>query len=141
MSLYVESSALLAWLLDEPAAPTVRAALDDADLVFTSGLTQVESQRVLVRGGFLGEWTETEIADRRALLAEASTYWSLIPLDEDVLQRASRPFPGEPVRTLDAIHLASALVAREALAGVALLSLDRRVREAGRELGFEILPA
>jgi hypothetical protein len=37
--------------------------------------------------------------------------------------------------------LASALVAGPAIPGLALLSLDDRVRRCGRRLGFELLPA
>jgi hypothetical protein len=45
------------------------------------------------------------------------------------------------VRTLDAIHLASALSARSAAAGFALFSLDGRIRTVGRRLGLAIQPA
>ena len=41
----------------------------------------------------------------------------------------------------DALHLASALVARAAVPGLALLALDAAMREAGRGLGFTVLPA
>jgi hypothetical protein len=56
------------------------------------------------------------------------------------VDRARKPFPAEPIRTVDAIHLAAALTARACLAGLGLLSLDDRVRSAGRRLGFELLP-
>jgi len=36
--------------------------------------------------------------------------------------------------------LASTLVARSAVAGLNLLSLDERVRNAARKLGIEVLP-
>jgi prevent-host-death family protein len=57
------------------------------------------------------------------------------------VERARRPFPVEPVRTLDALHLASALVASARVTDLALLSLDERVRTAGRALGLPIVPA
>jgi hypothetical protein len=61
-------------------------------------------------------------------------------LEGDVVERARRPFPVEPVRTLDALHLASALVASARLPDLALLSLDERVRSAGRALGLPVVP-
>jgi hypothetical protein len=64
-----------------------------------------------------------------------------MPAGDDVLEAAKRPFPNEPVRTLDAIHLASALLARSAISGLALLSLDLRVRAAAAALGFKVLPS
>jgi len=62
-------------------------------------------------------------------------------IEGDVVERARRPFPVEPVRTLDAIHLASALLASARVADLGLLSLDERVRAAGRALGLPVVPA
>jgi hypothetical protein len=42
----------------------------------------------------------------------------------EVVDRARQPFPSDPTQTLDAIHLASLLVARSAVVGLRLLSLD-----------------
>jgi hypothetical protein len=56
------------------------------------------------------------------------------------VDRARQPFPGSPIRTLDAIHLASVLVARSAVAGLELLSLDNRIRDVGKKLGLTLLP-
>jgi hypothetical protein len=67
--------------------------------------------------------------------------WSMVELGKVVLERARRGFPSEPIRTLDALHVASALTARLAVPDLALLSLDPRVRGNGTALGFEILPA
>jgi prevent-host-death family protein len=51
------------------------------------------------------------------------------------------PFPSKPIRTLDAIHLASVLVARPAVAGLELLSFDDRIRKAAITLGVRVHPA
>ncbi|MHB8415974.1 MAG: PIN domain-containing protein, partial [Acidiferrobacteraceae bacterium] len=58
----------------------------------------------------------------------------------EIVDRARQPFPGEPIRTLDAIHLASTLMARSAIRGLSLLSLDDRVRSAAGKLGIEVWP-
>ncbi len=140
MRLYAESSAILAWLLGEAVGEVARNHLAGAESVFTSVLSLIECERALVRGRTLEEVAEAELADRRRILAKASAHWHRVPLHDEILDRAKRPFPAEPVRTLDAIHLASALVARSAVPDVALLTLDRRVREAGVGLGFEVVP-
>ncbi|MGE3512628.1 MAG: hypothetical protein AB7N65_27505 [Vicinamibacterales bacterium] len=44
------------------------------------------------------------------------------------------------MRTFDVVHRSSALVARSAVAGLALLSLDERIRTVGRKLGLTLLP-
>ncbi len=53
--------------------------------------------------------------------------------------RGSR-FPDEPVRTLDAIHLASMAFLRESLPDLVVLSTDERVRLNTVQLGFEVRP-
>lgn len=140
MNLYAESSAVLAWLLDEPAASAARTLLADATIVVSSDLTTVECDRVLHRAVALEELPEADAADRRAHLAAAAANWHLLRLSSDVVDRARQPFPGEPVRTLDALHLASVLVARSAVPGLELLSLDGRIRSVARSLGIRVHP-
>jgi hypothetical protein len=141
VSLYAESSAVLAWLLDEPTAPAVRRLLAGADVIVASDLTLIECDRVLLRAVAIDELTEADAADRRAHLVAAAAHWQMLRIAAEVVDRARRPFPGDPIRTLDAIHLASLLVARSAVAGLRLLSLDARVRQAAKGLGVEVVPA
>jgi predicted nucleic acid-binding protein len=140
VNLYAESSAVLAWLLDEAAAPDVRRLLGTAVVVVASDLTLIECDRVLLRAAALGELSEADSADRRVHLAAAASQWQVLHVAGEVVERARKPVPAEPIRTLDAIHLAAALTARAYLAGLGLLSLDDRIRSAGRRLGFELLP-
>ena len=104
------------------------------------GQNPVECDRVLIRAATIGEIDEVAAADRRARLNVAAAHWHLWRVTSDIVGRARHPFPTEPVRTLDAIHLASALAARSAGSGVDLLSLDDRVRRAGKQLGFHLRP-
>lgn len=141
MSLYAESSAVLAWLLDEEAGTFVRRTLSETPIVLASDLTLIECDRVLLRAAARGELTEAEAADRRAYLAAAAGHWHVLRIGPEVAERARQPFPGDPIRTLDAIHLASVLVARSAVAGLDLLSLDDRIRDVARKVGLKVLPA
>jgi len=138
--LYVESSAILAWLLGEERGGKVAQALADSDGVIASDLTVVECERVLIRAWSSGLISEAERSDQSSALAHVAAHWTRLRVDEVVVERASRPFPIEPVRTLDALHLASALVARSVAPGLRLLTLDQRVRENGERLGFVTVP-
>jgi len=140
LRIYAESSAVLAWLLGEETAPSVRQVFRQAEVVIASDLMLIECDRVLIRSVSLRETDEGSAAERRALLNAAAAHWQLWRITLDVVDRARRPFPGEPLRALDAIHLASALAARSALPGVELLSLDERIRRAARQLGFRLQP-
>ena len=140
MSLYAESSAVLAWLLHEEAGPGAVQLLTAADMVIASDLTLVECDRVLIRAVAVGDLTEADAADRRAHLTTAAASWHVLRISPEIIDRARQPFPGEPIRTLDALHLASALIARAAVAGLELLSFDARIREAAGRLGFRLQP-
>src|SRR5580693_4800561 len=117
MNVYAESSAVLAWLLGEAAGSRVREVLRHAKLVMASDLVLIECDRVLIRAVTLGEIDEATAADRRALLNAAAAHWHLCRLSLDIVDRARRPFPSEPVRTL-----------------------DDRIRRAGKQLGFRLQP-
>lgn len=140
MNLYAESSAVLAWIFREEPAPRVKEILDGADQVFASDLTLVECDRALVRAGATGGFTEMEVVRRRNVLEEAASLWTFLRIDEHVVERARQRFPGEPLRSLDALHLASALALRSAVPKLAVLSLDTRVRGSAADLGFRIVP-
>ena len=140
MSVYAESSAVIAWLLGEEAGHSVRQVLQHAELVMASDLTLIECNRVLIRAVTTGEIDEAAAADRRAHLNIAASHWHLWRVSPDIVDRTSHPFPAEPMRTLDAIHLASALAVRSAIPGVELLSLDDRIRRAAKQLGFPVQP-
>jgi predicted nucleic acid-binding protein len=140
MMIYAESSAVLAWLLGEPRGGDVAAALSEADGVLASDLTWVECERVLMRAWSTGLIDEGERVGQSAVLARAAAHWTRLRIDEVVVERARRPFPVEPIRTLDALHLATALVTRSVAPDVRLLTLDQRVRENANRLGFVTLP-
>jgi predicted nucleic acid-binding protein len=140
VNVYAESSAVLAWLLGEEDGPRVREILGLSELVTASDLTLIECDRVLIRAVVLGEIDEAQAADRRAHLNAAAAHWHVWRLSAEIVDRARHPFRIEPIRSLDAIHLASALAVRSAVPGVELLSLDDRIRRSGEQLGFRIQP-
>jgi predicted nucleic acid-binding protein len=138
--LYAESSAVLAWLLEGPAADRVHDVLTTAERLIASDLTLIECDRVIIRAVSLGESTEADGVERRSRLSVAAARWEVLRISGAIVERARQPFPVEPVRSLDAIHLASALVARSKAPGLQLLSLDERIRSAARRLGFQLQP-
>jgi predicted nucleic acid-binding protein len=140
MSLYAESSAVLAWLLGEQAGERTRRCLEEADAVVASDLTLVECDRVLIRAVTLGHLREADASGRRAALQAAAARWHVLHLGAEIVSRARQPFPGEPIRTLDALHLACALAARSAIPALDILTLDERIRATARALGLTVLP-
>jgi uncharacterized protein with PIN domain len=47
--LYIETSAILAWLFSEPDSHKVREQMDQSDIVVTSVLSLLETERVIFR--------------------------------------------------------------------------------------------
>lgn len=140
MIVYAESSAVMAWLLGEDAGTEVADVFASATGVVTSDLTLVECERILIRAWSMKLISEAARADRSSDLRRVAARWTRLTVDDEVVDRTRRPFPVEPVRAMDALHLASALVARSAVPGLAILTLDQRIRENGRRLGFDTVP-
>lgn len=61
-----------------------------------------------------------------------------VAVTEAILARAGRPFPVEPVRTLDAIHLATAQVLSDKPELVIVITRDQRVRDNAIALGHPV---
>jgi hypothetical protein len=61
-----------------------------------------------------------------------------VAVTEAVLARAGRPFPVEPIRTLDAVHLATAEALGEPPQLVTILTRDVRVGDNARALGYAV---
>lgn len=140
MTLYAESSAVLAWLLDEAEGGKVEEALLSSDLVVASELTLVECDRALLRAAALGEMTDEAVRDLQAGLTTVAAGWNIQSIEPRIVERARQSFPDDRIRSLDAIHLASAMAARSAIGDVDMLSLDDRVRTTATHLGFRVLP-
>ena len=141
MTLYVETSAVLAWLLEEPGGWQAFDDLRNEDRVVTSELTLIECDRVIHRRVANGWIDVSQVQRLRTELAEVSSAWNITPIGPEVVDRARASFPDDLIRTLDAIHLASAMTARVSLGNVDLLTLDDRIRSTGLLLGFRVLPA
>ncbi len=140
MIAYAESSAVLSWLLGEPQGADVRRALEGAEFVVTSDLTLVECDRVFHRARSLDEISVDRFGELRGELRRVAAGWVLLRLGDEIVARARDSFPQEPIRSLDALHLASALDTLALVPETALVTLDRRVRRCGRALGFHVLP-
>ena len=133
---YLESSDVLHWLLGQSGAAQVRRTVDGADTVLISALTLTESERVLIRAESDGVLRGADVRRLRGLLNRAQMSWTRMTVSDAVLARAGRPFPIEPVRTLDAIHLATALEFAMVFPELQVLSFDRRVCDNAEALGF-----
>lgn len=133
---FIESSALVAALLEREA--TALKSLRTRDRKVTSALTIAEAARAILRARAGGRLT----ADQERSLVRALRRFEhrsyVVAVTDAVLARVRRPFPVEPIRTLDAVHLATAELLGEPPQLVTVVTRDARVRENARALGYAV---
>ena len=137
-TIYLETSALLVWLLGEPKAAEIRDQIDQADVVTCSALTLIEAERALIRAKCLGHFAAKKISSLRKLLHSTQSAWMVLEISETVGTAAMREFPIEPIRSLDAIHLASAITLIAAFPDIKILSFDERILKNSAALGIPL---
>jgi len=136
-ALYIETSALLAWLFGEENAREVMDRINGAERIVTSVLTRLETERSLLRAEKTGLITAADRQKLLGLFRKVSSGWYFFSISEEVLARSCAEFPVEPVRSLDAIHLATALESIQLFQDVNVLSFDKRVAGNLMALGLQ----
>ena len=96
----------------------------------TSRLSLVESARALLRIRQRGEVAESKLADARRELDALWSRCELWELSPAVCDLASHVAPDKALSTLDALHLATFLLARRRIEGLELLTADERLEAA-----------
>jgi predicted nucleic acid-binding protein len=133
---YIESSALLSALLENDE--TAIRALRVSGRRVTSAITLAEANRAVVRARVAGRLTLAQERDAIRALQTFERRTIIVNVSDWVLARAGHPFPIEPVRTLDAIHLATAELLSEPPQLVTVVTRDRRVAENAKSLGYRV---
>jgi len=106
---YVDASVLLRLALGQPDALREWREIRQG---VSSALTTVESLRTLDRLRIRAKLADSEVASRRATVLKMIASLELVEISSPVLERAAQPMPTQ-LGTLDAIHLASALLWKE----------------------------
>lgn len=133
---YIETSALLTALLEHD--PAAIRALSAPGRRVTSALTMAEANRAVVRARVSGRLTPAQERDSVRALQTFERRCIIVTVSDWVLSRAGHPFPIEPVRTLDAIHLATAELLGQPPQLVTIITRDIRVGENARALGYTV---
>lgn len=135
MIAYVDTSALLRIVLREPGA------LEDLrayQALVSSELIAVESARTIDRLRIQGSLTTEQAAERIRAVNEWLEAIDLVLLRPPVLSRASEPMP-MPIGTLDAVHLATALIWRDRVGPLPEMAThDTALGAVARSFGFDV---
>ena len=136
MTRYVDSSVVLRILFGEPNP--LDSWADEQPI--SSELIRVECLRVIDRARLSRGLQDAVAARLRADALELVARIPLVALNGQLLARAADPFP-TLLRTLDAIHLATALALRDEFPDLSLATHDDELALAARAVGFTVLGA
>ena len=138
---YIDTSVVLRIILEQEGP---LREWDDLELGVASTLIVVECHRALERLLREGQLDENEFENKKAKVRTMLEYLEHISFDETVIARTIERFP-TPVATLDAIHLASALVYRASQPDderpILFATHDKQLATAARALHFEVIGA
>lgn len=138
MIAYADSSVLLRLVLGEPGR---LAEWEEVDRLVTSRLAEVECLRTLDRLALRQLLDTAEVVAARSAVFELLDAAEVVELTRPVLSRAGQPFPA-PLGTLDALHLATALLWREQEGAPLLLAThDAALALAARGCGLPVAGA
>ena len=135
---YFDTSALVKLLVLETGSPLAVALWERADAVVTSRIADVEVKSVLAAAERIGRIDAAPAAQARDRWKELAPGLALVEVTEQITGHAADLADRRPLRAGDALHLASALLFKDA--GVVLAAWDRRLSAAGRAEGLTVLP-
>ena len=128
---YVESSAALRAILESGTTPAIEETLIEADVLVTSRLSLVESARAFHRLRLLDEISNQQLISLRREADDLWAHCEVWELTTEICDLAASLESEKFLRTLDALHLATFLRARQDLVGLeTLLTADDRLEQA-----------
>lgn len=125
--MFVETSALLQVLFNEPGFVQTEKLLAQADWLLASRLIRLESERAVLR---VSQSSEKPDRIRAELMARLNAFWprfEFIEMSAEICHQAGRIAPEAPLRTLDAIHVATYFWIKSQFSDVHMLSFDKQI--------------
>ena len=135
MTVYVDSSVLLRIVLGEPETLREWSRITRA---LSSELIRLECLRTIDRARIRHRLDDKAVAQHRAAVFEQLEGFEIVPVETGVLERAEEPFP-TLLGSLDAIHLATALLTRAQVPDLQFATHDNGLAIAARAVGFSVL--
>lgn len=136
---YFDTSVVAKRYVREAKASLARALLRRHRCV-SSAILPLELMSALCRRREVDDLVPRDFALIQARLSADRARWDLVEVTASVLGRAEQLVQVMPLRSLDAIHVASALVIQETV-GIRLrfITADRRQRAAAEAAGLEVV--
>ena len=126
---FVETSALLQYLFQEPNHFVVSKKLNSSKKWIASRLLKIESERALLRLAIERPQHEKHIPEIKFALRAIFSKIDFIEMTREIAEQASKVAPHHRLRTLDAIHLATYYKIKEVLPELQIITFDKRILE------------
>lgn len=135
-----DSSAIIPLCLSQPASPAAQALLREDPAMVAWWGSPVECWSAFARLSREGALDETAVKAATERLDTLRQAWVEVLPTEHVRTHAARLLRTHPLRAADALQLAAALLwAGTPPQGASLITFDRRLAQAARSEGFQVL--
>ncbi|WP_409331881.1 type II toxin-antitoxin system VapC family toxin [Trujillonella humicola] len=137
MIAYLDTSAIIPLLIEEPASETCTALWDAAADVVCSRIGYVEAAAALAQAARLGRVTDDQQDQSLTLLDHFWDEVTVLPVDEPLVRRAAALAREHSLRGYDAVHCAAALVIADP--DLVVASGDRDLLAAWETEGLQVV--
>ena len=134
MITYIDSSLFLKLLFDEQGTLQAQMLWDSDPVLISSRLLRIEARATLARGKLDGRITQQKAKVVTKTFDDLWARLTVVEISEQVAESACEIAESTRLRSLDAIHLASAVAVSADLFG----SSDVQLCNAASELGFAV---
>lgn len=134
MIAYIDSSLFLKLLFDERGTLQAQMLWDSDPVLISSRLLRIEARATLARGKLDGRITQQKAKVVTKTFDDLWARLTVVEISEQVAESACEIAESTRLRSLDAIHLASAMAVSADLFG----SSDVQLCNAASELGFAV---
>jgi uncharacterized protein len=134
MTAYVDSSVVLRIVLTEAGRLREWRRIERA---YASELIRLECLRSIDRARLRLGLADSAVAAHRAAVMDVVDSLDIVRIDDAVLERAADPFP-TALGSLDAIHLATAILLRSRVADLCFATHDNELATGARAVGLKV---
>jgi uncharacterized protein len=135
---YIDTSALVPLLIDEPTSPVCTDVWESVDVLVSTRLVEIEAATALQQANRLLRISGADLTTALAWLDGFMTDLDLLDINADLVRAARRCAELVPLRGFDAVHCAAGLtIANEP--GAIVVSGDRQLLAAWQHFGAEVV--
>lgn len=139
MIVYLDTSAIVKLYVHEEGSAAVRQLVDEAEAAATSRVAFAEVRAALAQALRLGRIAEQTQAQAVAAFRSDWEALAIVAVTQSVVELAADQADRHPLRGLDSVHLASALLLGQRLGEpIHFLAWDRRLNAAARVSGLTV---